>query len=60
MEQEEREELLKLTTLAQEQMCSQEDILAENFKVYNHLQSLILEEPSTERGKAIKKKNLCF
>lgn len=36
MEQEEREELLKLTTLAQEQMCSHEDNLAENLKVYNH------------------------
>lgn len=36
MEEEEREELLKLTTLAQEQACSHEDILARNFEVYNH------------------------
>lgn len=48
MKQEEREEL-KLTTLAEEQMCSHEDILAGNLKVHNYQESETLEEPSTQR-----------
>lgn len=48
MKQEEKEELLKLTTLA-EQMCSHEDILAGNLKVHNYQESETLEEPSTQR-----------
>lgn len=49
MKEEEREELLKLTTLAEEQMCSHEDILAGNLKVHNYQESETLEEPSTQR-----------
>lgn len=57
MKQEEREELLKLTTLAEEQICSHEDTLAGTFKVHNDQSSETLEEPSTQRGKA--KKLIC-